>query len=130
MKESFIRNTKFFSSDKIPFTFHLDSASFFEKWNNCERIKDIFDRDIRLGGLFSFCFIDGDHTYEGVKQDFHRLDDLLECGGFLMFDDSSDGSGWDGINKVMHEVLQSKRYELVMKNPNYLSGNYRHHSNL
>lgn len=120
VKESYIRNVRFFSGDRLPLTYHMDSLSFFEKWNCNAKCEDMFGTNKTLGGKFSFCFIDGDHTYKGVKQDFFNADKVLEDGGFLMFDDSSDGSGWDGINKVMQEVIETKKYDLVMRNPNYL----------
>ncbi len=120
VKKSFIRNTKFFSEDNLPLTFHMNSRKFFSIWKSRLSIEDLFGRDVQLGMKFSFCFIDGDHSYEGVKKDFLDADSVLENGGFLMFDDSSDGSGWDGINRVMYEVIKTKKYNLVMKNPNYL----------
>jgi len=120
IKDSFIRNTKFFNHEKLPSTFHMDSRTFFNKWNKGESVTELFDRNVKLGGKFSFCFVDGDHTYEGVKNDFLNADRVLENEGYLMFDDSSDGSGWDGGNRVMQEIIETKRYSLIMKNPNYL----------
>jgi hypothetical protein len=35
-----------------------------------------------------------------------------------LFDDSADGSGFD-VCKVVEEVICTKRYALVAKNPNY-----------
>ena len=37
----------------------------------------------------------------------------------MLFDDSWDGAGW-GACRVMPEIAASGRYELVMRNPNYL----------
>ena len=42
-----------------------------------------------LFGPISFCYIDGNHTHEGVKQDFLNCDRWIESGGFILFDDSS-----------------------------------------
>ena len=71
-----------------------------------------------LGGPISFCFIDGNHAYEYAKRDFEDADEFLERGGFILFDDSSDGSGWE-VCEVVKEVAALDRYELVIKNPNY-----------
>ena len=35
-------------------------------------------------------FIDGDHTYQGVKMDFGMYQDLVKPGGFIVFDDYED----------------------------------------
>ena len=38
-------------------------------------------------GTVDFLFIDGDHTYEGVKQDFEMYADLVSDGGIIAFHD-------------------------------------------
>jgi hypothetical protein len=79
----------------------------------------VLGRNVQLGGAISFCYIDGNHAYEYAKRDFENCHNFLEPGGFILFDDSADGSGWDVCN-VVSEVQRSGRYELVIKNPNYL----------
>lgn len=37
-----------------------------------------------------FMFIDGDHTYEGVKQDFQMYSKLVKNGGYVAFHDIND----------------------------------------
>jgi len=37
-----------------------------------------------------FLFIDGDHSYEGVKQDFEMYSPLVKSGGFIAFHDVND----------------------------------------
>jgi predicted O-methyltransferase YrrM len=37
-----------------------------------------------------FLFIDGDHTYEGVKQDYEMYSDLVKPGGYIAFHDIND----------------------------------------
>jgi len=39
------------------------------------------------GNKLDFCFIDGDHTYEGVKQDFLTYRHLVKEGGLIGFHD-------------------------------------------
>lgn len=36
---------------------------------------------------FDFCFIDGDHTYEGVKKDYENYLPLMKKGGTMAFHD-------------------------------------------
>jgi len=119
VKESFRRNLQFFSRDDLPHTIEMLSDEFFDAWRERRRVQDVFNREIELGGPISFCYIDGNHTYEFARRDFEHCDEFLEAGGFVLFDDSADGSGWD-VCKVVEEVSASPRYQLVMKNPNYL----------
>jgi hypothetical protein len=71
-----------------------------------------------LGGKIAFCYIDGNHSYQFAKRDFENADKFLEIHGFILFDDSSDDSVF-GCKNLMPEIIQSERYELVCKNPNY-----------
>jgi hypothetical protein len=119
VKETFRRNLRFFSRDDLPYAVEMLSDEFFQAWREGRRVRDVFEREIGLGGKVSFCYVDGNHTYEFVRRDFEHCDEFLEPGGFLLFDDSADGSGWD-VCKVMREVESGGRYELVIKNPNYL----------
>jgi hypothetical protein len=59
-----------------------------------------------LSGLdFDFAFIDGDHSYEGVKFDF----ELVERGGRVLF---HDYPGKEGVKKFVDE-LPKKELEIV-----------------
>ena len=42
------------------------------------------------GDFIDFLFIDGDHTYEGVKQDFNMYKHLVKPGGWVSFHDIND----------------------------------------
>jgi hypothetical protein len=107
-----------FSCNHLPFTIELLSDKFFSAWATCQKLQDVFGRDVGLGGPISFCYIDGNHSYENAKRDFENCDRFLEKGGFILFDDSADGSQWE-VCKVVQEVVKTKRYELIAKNPNY-----------
>jgi len=68
-----------------------------------------------LGGRpIDALFIDGDHRYEGVKQDFLRYRPLVREGGIILFHDIVDSSGnshaWaGGVPQLWREV--SPHYE-------------------
>jgi hypothetical protein len=51
-----------------------------------KKVKEILDEQ----GL-SFLFIDGDHTYEGVKKDFEMYSNLVGEGGVIAFHDIVPG---------------------------------------
>lgn len=118
IEDSYVRNTNMFSRDDIPFTIKAFSDEFFTAWANSEQRIDLFGRNVKLGGPISFCYIDGNHSYEYAKRDFENADKYLENGGFLLFDDSGDFSGWD-VCKVVKEVKATGRYKLIAKDPNY-----------
>lgn len=51
--------------------------------------KDWFVHDkVRERGPYDFMFIDGDHSYEGVKQDFNIYRPMLTRGGAVAFHDT------------------------------------------
>lgn len=53
-------------------------------------------------------FVDGDHTYEGVRADYERWKDLLAPGGHLLFHDAVDrppyGSYDEPVARVVAEI--------------------------
>jgi len=119
VKESFIRNIKMFSSHNLPYAVEEVSDEFFKLWDSKSTYVDVLGREIKLGGEISFCYIDGNHTYEFARRDFLNTDQYLEKGGFILFDDSSDHSPF-GCKDLMKEITKDDHYELVIKNPNYL----------
>ena len=119
VRNSFKKNIQMFSSFNLPYAIEALSDDFFELWAEESIAKDIFERDINLGGAISFAFIDGNHTYNFAKRDFENVDRFLETNGFILFDDSADNSGFE-CRHLMQEIIENPKYELVIKNPNYL----------
>lgn len=119
IREAFIRNVKFFSSDRLPYTLEMLSDDFFLEWRRSTLCIDVFGRNIKTGGKISFAYVDGNHQYEFVKRDFQNLNDFMMKGGFIFFDDSADHYRF-GSSALMKEIRKRRDYELVMKNPNYL----------
>ena len=52
------------------------------KIETVEQVKKILN-----GNMLDFLFIDGDHTYEGVKKDFELFSPFVKKGGFVAFHD-------------------------------------------
>jgi hypothetical protein len=96
----------------------MTSNELFAAWQEKKETEDVFERPITLGGPISFCYVDGDHTYEAAKQDFLNCDAFLEEGGLILFDDSTVERF--GVRQLMPEVLATGRYVLVAQNPNHL----------
>ncbi len=62
---------------------------------------------------YDLLFIDGDHSYEGVKMDFELYSPLLKQGGYLVFDDYQAPS-WPGVQRAVDEiVLNSPLYQRI-----------------
>ena len=51
-------------------------------------------------------FIDGDHTYQGVKRDWELYSPLVRAGGLIAFHDIVENPGW-GVNRLWNEVKTS-----------------------
>jgi hypothetical protein len=118
VRESFIRNVKMFSRRGLPHTVERLSGEFFDAWGCGDKTTDVFGRSVRLGGPIAFCYIDGNHSYEFARRDFENADRFLEPGGFVLFDDSADGSPWE-VCRVVEEVKRLANYRCVARNPNY-----------
>jgi hypothetical protein len=118
VRDSFLRNARTFSGDDLPYTIEAFSQEFFDRWRQKSSVSDVFQRAATLGGPFSFCYVDGDHSYRGARSDFENCDVFLEPGGFILFDDSTNKSF--GVHQLMPEILATGRYELAARNPNHL----------
>jgi hypothetical protein len=118
-RDSYMRNVKMFSRPELPSTIEMLSDDFFGAWGQGISTTDVFGRQTKLGGPISFCYIDGNHEYKFARSDFENTDRFLEPGGFVLFDDSADGSKWE-VSRVIEEVKQRSDYRFVVKNPNYM----------
>lgn len=53
-----------------------------------------------------FVYIDGDHSYEGVKNDLAAFFPKVKPGGLIIGDDYTLGAWWkDGVVRAFHEFL-------------------------
>lgn len=124
VRDSYLRNVQMFTWEALPHTVELFSDEFFAEWEKGALVPDVFGRVVKLGGTIGFCYIDGNHSYDFTKRDFQNCDKYLIVGGFVLFDDSADDTSWGSAKAVQEiveqEVLNKRRYELVMRNPNYL----------
>lgn len=57
---------------------------------------------------YNLFMIDGDHSYEGVKVDFERYWDLVEPGGYILFDDYG-GPEWPDVKRFVDEEVMPLR---------------------
>lgn len=66
-------------------------------------------------GPYDFIFIDGDHTYEGVKADWENYKDMVRPGGAVGFHDTSRmGDGWMSkveVRRLLKEIWKDRSYK-------------------
>ena len=102
--------TKFLSEN-------LDVSNIIADSHNVETINWIREKNIR----FDFMFIDGDHTYEGVKQDYLDYKEFLKSGGYIAFHDVLDNTHHRNQNchvgKFWNEIKQEyPHWEFIENN--------------
>ena len=87
-------------------------------------------------GKVDLLFIDGDHSYNAVINDFNNYKNLVSYGGFMVFDDYLDSfhspQVFKAVNDIVksldvneYEVIGSLTYDLIRKTntPNLPSSN-------
>jgi hypothetical protein len=81
----------------------------------CEIIDDSHAPRVRAkllpyAGHVDFAFVDGDHSYRGLRKDIFLTKDLLRCGGLMVLHDTTAAGD---VNRVYEELLFSKDFVLV-----------------
>ena len=78
-----------------------------------EKVKNILN-----GKKIDFLFIDGDHSYEGVREDYQMYSKLVKRGGIIAFHDilpHPPETGCD-VNRFWLEVREPMRHIEIVKN--------------
>jgi cephalosporin hydroxylase len=76
-------------------------------------------RSILNGERLDYLFIDGDHTYQGVKMDFEMYGPLVRSGGLIAFHDIADhpaGAGGD-VPRYWRELAATHKVDEFVENP-------------
>jgi predicted O-methyltransferase YrrM len=74
-----------------------------------------------LGGRpVDFLFIDGDHTYEGVRKDFEMYSSLVRKGGIIAFHDICPGPAANvgGVPGFWEEISAKQACRSIVKDHN------------
>jgi predicted O-methyltransferase YrrM len=76
-------------------------------------------KSILKGQKLDFLFIDGDHTYEGVKEDFHMYGPLVRKCGLIAFHDICKGPPEvEGeVNKFWKELKCTYKHQEIINVP-------------
>jgi predicted O-methyltransferase YrrM len=68
-------------------------------------------RNIMQGHELDFLFIDGDHTYEGVREDFNMYSPLVRTGGLIAFHDIAQSGGSREVHRLWEELKPKYEHE-------------------
>lgn len=68
--------------------------------------RNTYDSLIKIlnGKPIDFLFIDGDHSYEGVKKDYEIYSPLVKSGGFIAFHDINDSERHRNLNVYVNKL--------------------------
>jgi len=70
------------------------------------------------GGELDLLFIDGDHSYEGVKKDFNSYASLVRHGGIVAFHDIAEHTIQTcQVARFWNEIKTKYRHEEIIENP-------------
>jgi cephalosporin hydroxylase len=61
-------------------------------------------------------FIDGDHTYNGVRSDFNNYSKFVKSGGYIVFDDYLDFNHSPDVKKFVDDLVKDipkNQYEVI-----------------
>jgi cephalosporin hydroxylase len=105
MGDTYVLRNHFFKSNYHQV--HMITGNSHED-NTLKQVKECLDND-----RVDLLFIDGDHTYEGVKQDYYDYSQFVKPGGWIAFHDINDTSHHREINvyvgKLWNELEGNKK---------------------
>lgn len=105
-KEIPIKNVNNFKHSNCVYEYiHGDSQ-------NEEIIKYVYEKI----NFVDILFIDGDHRYNAVINDFKNYRDLVSVGGFIVFDDYLDDVYSPDVFKAVNDIvstLDKEKYEII-----------------
>jgi predicted O-methyltransferase YrrM len=89
--------------------------------NNYEYIQgnstdlNIFNKVKTIYKEIDILFIDGDHSYNGVKNDFEFYSKLVKDGGYIIFDDYNDHEYSPDVKKYVNDLVENinDEYEII-----------------
>ncbi len=74
-------------------------------------------KNLLNGKKIDFLFIDGDHTYSGVKKDFNLYFSLVKRGGLIAFHDIAHNSMDErvGVDKFWNEIIKKFKHKEIVE---------------
>jgi predicted O-methyltransferase YrrM len=87
-----------------------------QKPKTLEKVENLFENQ-----LIDFLFIDGDHTYRGVKTDFEMYGRLVRPGGIIAFHDIGENEE-GGVFNLWNEIKTSYQHLEFLQDANKQKG--------
>ena len=103
-------------------------ATFYPRLIKSTSVEAYYDFFVRQDIKIDFLFIDGDHSYEGVKTDFELYSKIISDNGVIVLHDTDenyekslivsedskkDHHSFDGPSKLIQELQQSPEWNLI-----------------
>lgn len=90
---------------------HKNKYNYIEGSSHEENTQKKLD-EILNNNKIDILFIDGDHSYNGVKKDFEIYSKYVKSGGYIIFDDYNDFNDSPEVKKSVDE-LNLSNYEIL-----------------
>lgn len=74
-------------------------------------------KGVLLNNELDYLFIDGDHSYDGVKQDFEMYSPLVKEGGIILFHDIQPHNKGAQVDILWNEIKNNYRHEEFIYEP-------------
>ena len=108
-EEIVLNNTKNHNIHKNNFNYIKGNSQVLE---TKERLKSIMSE--YKSQEIDILFIDGDHSFIGVHNDFNLYEDLVSIGGYIVFDDYHDPEHSPDVNGAVNNIVSNlKNYEVI-----------------
>jgi len=96
---------------------HTAEMRFVRGFSQNDETKEVVE-DMLESEPIDFLFIDGDHSYEGVKADFEQYEPLVRDGGLIALHDIAYDSDGNGVPQFWDEITTEYETEsIVVDNP-------------
>jgi predicted O-methyltransferase YrrM len=81
---------------------------------------EMVDRLKELTNEIDILFIDGDHSYQGVINDFMLCEGLVKKGGYIVFDDYNDAQHSPAVKPAVDDIIPTieSTYNVIGTLPN------------
>ena len=103
---------------QVDLTNHFDIVSenikknnkYFQQWNLIKGKSNEVHNEITE--KIDFLFIDGDHSYKGVLDDFNNFKDKVNIDGYICFDNYNDPS-WSEVKIACDVAIKDNDFEII-----------------
>lgn len=108
-EEVVLKNTKNHNIHQNSFSYIKANSQILE---TKERLKSIMNE--YKSQEIDILFIDGDHSFNSVHNDFNLYEDLVSIGGYIVFDDYHDPEHSPDVNGAVNNIVSNlKNYEVI-----------------